>query len=143
MQNILWIADILSFRYFDIFDFRFFQRISGINLKAFIATLAITIYWMGKLNSEVSRANCVLSKIPSDLLDGTTDSAFEFLGVSNYLDVMNDFQEESGKILSDNLSDNFDVVIAAKVSEEVKPYEEALRNFKSNFQGWAHVENVA
>lgn len=100
-----------------------------------VATFAITIFWMGKLNTEVSRANCVLSKIPSDLLDGLSEPEFEFLGMTNYLDVLNNFLNESGKIISDDLSDNFDVVIEAKIFEEVKPYEEALKNFQTKFQG--------
>lgn len=107
-----------------------------------IATFAITIYWMGKVNSEVSKANCVLSKIPSDLLDGISGTEFEFMGISNFLDVMNDFLEESGKILTANLSNNFDVIISAKISEDVKPYEDSLKNFKTNFQGWTKSKFV-
>ena len=98
-------------------------------------TFSFTIYWMGKLNSELSKANCVLSKIPSDLLDGISGSEFEFLGMTNYLDLLNNFLDESQNIISNNLSDNFDVIIAAKISDEVKPYTEALKGFKTNFQG--------
>ena len=100
-----------------------------------IVSFSFTIFWMGKLNGQVSQANCILSKIPSDLLDGVADSGFEFLGMTNYLAVMNFFLEESGTIVSNNLSDNFDEIISAKLTEDIKPYEDSLKNFKTNFDG--------
>ena len=100
-----------------------------------IGTFSVTIYWMGQLNGEVNQANCVLSKIPSDLLDGVSGNTFEFIGMTNYLDLMNNFLEESSKILSDNLSANFDNLLTAKIADEIKPYEDSLKNFKTNFDG--------
>jgi hypothetical protein len=109
--------------------------IKDITNSGLIATFSLSIYWMGRLNGEVGQANCVLSKIPSDLLDGVSGNSFEFIGMINYLNLMNNFLEESSKILSDNLSDNFDVLIAAKIADEIKPYEDSLRNFKTNLDG--------
>ena len=108
------------------------------NFVAMIGTFSITIYWMGQLNGEVSQANCVLSKIPSDLLDGVSGNTFEFIGMTNYLDLMNNFLDESSKILSDNLSANFDNLLAAKIADEIKPYEDSLKNFKTNFDGMCY-----
>ena len=33
------------------------------------------------------------------------------------------------------LENNFDVLIAAKIADEVKPYEDSLKNFKTNLDG--------
>ena len=55
--------------------------------------------------------------------------------MTNYLAVMNFFLEESSTIVSNNLSDNFDEVITAKLSEEIKPYEQSLKDFKTFFDG--------
>jgi hypothetical protein len=90
---------------------------------------------MGKLNGEIQQANCVLSMIPSDLLDGVSGSKFEFMGMTNYLDLMNDFNEESGLIVSDNLSTHFDAIIEKKPAEFVKEYEASLSSFKANNDG--------
>lgn len=73
--------------------------------------------------------------IPSDLLDGVSGSQFEFMGMTNYLDLMNDFNEESGKILTDNLSDPFDEIIEKKPGEFIKEYELSLSSFKANNDG--------
>lgn len=100
-----------------------------------IVTFSFAIFWMGKVNSEVKQANCVLSKIPSDFLDGVTGNEFEFMGLTNYLNVMNDFIQESGTILTNNLSEKFDNVLGVKINEQIKPYEDSLKNFKTNNQG--------
>jgi len=100
-----------------------------------VTTFSFTIYWMGQLNADVKQANCVLSMIPSDLLDGISGSEFEFMGMTNYLDLMNNFNDEAGKILTDDLSSNFDRIINKKPGEFIKEYDTSLLNFKNSNEG--------
>ena len=87
-----------------------------------------------KLTGTVDKTNCSISTIPTELLEGVNNSKHQYLGLSNAISNLSDFNDESGKI-KDSLTINFDNINSELLRESSDKTIKSVKTYANENKG--------
>lgn len=103
----------------------------------FIVLLFVSI----KLTGTVDKTNCSISTIPTELLEGVNNSKHQYLGLSNTINNLSDFNDESGKI-KESLGINFDNINSELLRESSEKVIKSVTSYANQNKGKQRFLNL-
>jgi len=67
-------------------------------LVAFAAFFWSMVGFIATIDSDYDQVNCVIAKLPNDVLNGSTDERFPFIGLLGFRNMLNNLQSEISQI---------------------------------------------
>ncbi len=100
-------------------------------LVCFIAIFAALIVFIAKLDQSYNEVNCVIAKLPNDLLNGV-QGEIQFIGLFGLQNMIKNLQGEINNLSS--LSSSFDNIISSNLNESANSAIQSIDSFYSSFK---------
>ena len=96
-----------------------------------IALFIALFVYIGKLNSNINKTSCGISRVPHDLLQGVQNGDINFIGFNNLISLLTNFKSDISNL--NTLSGDFDTIINTNLPQTTQSAYDSLTTFYNKY----------